>query len=118
MKTTNFEVSKKLHELRFDKKSIFYYRISDKEFFINTPPDLKNVKEDFLKSYDLETILGALPRETFKYLNGKIMSSEMLFITQSSLFYGYGARLHWTKKGPNESLADTAARLLITLIEG
>ena len=114
MKTTNFEISKKLYELGFDKETIFYYRISDRAFFINTPPDLKNVKEHFLKSYDFETILEVLP----KYINGaKTMFNEMLFITKSSLFYGYQARLYWTKKEPDESLTDCASRLLIKLID-
>jgi hypothetical protein len=67
---------------------------------------------------NLETILEALPNEIFKHHNGvKTMSSEMLFITKSSLFYGYEARLYWTKKEPDESLANCAARLLIKLIE-
>jgi hypothetical protein len=66
----------------------------------------------YLGKTDLETILEALPSEIFKYHN------EMLFITKSSLFYGYEARLFWTKKEPDESLADCGARLLIKLIEG
>jgi hypothetical protein len=61
----------------------------------------------------LETILEALPQEISKH-----HYDEILFITKSSLFYGYEARLYWTKKEPDESLADCAARLLIKLIEG
>jgi hypothetical protein len=72
----------------------------------------------YLGKTDLETILEALPNEIFKYNNGvKTMSSEMLFITKSSLFYGYEARLLWTKKEPDESLVNCVARLLIKLIE-
>jgi hypothetical protein len=73
----------------------------------------------YLGKTDLETILEALPSEIFKYHNGvKTMSSEMLFITKSSLFYGYEARLFWTKKEPDESLANCAARLLIKIHRG
>jgi hypothetical protein len=56
-KTTNFEISKKLAEIKFNKETNFYYRKTDKELFINTPPDLKDSEKFFLKSYDLETLL-------------------------------------------------------------
>jgi hypothetical protein len=48
---------------KFNKETNFYYRKTDKELFINTPPDLKDPEEFFLKSYDLETLLDALPEE-------------------------------------------------------
>ena len=106
MNTTNFEISKKLQELGFKAKSDFAWRFYDYGEIVICP------------TYDLETILVALPSEIFKYHNGvKTMSSEMLFITKSSLFYGYEARLFWTKKEPDESLADCAARLLLMLHE-
>ena len=68
-------------------------------------------KFGYLGKTDLEAILEALPNEIFKHDN------EMLFITKSSLFYGYEARLYWTKKEPEESLANCAARLLIKLVD-
>jgi hypothetical protein len=41
-KTTNFAISKKLAEIGFNKETNFYYRKTDKELFINTPPNLKD----------------------------------------------------------------------------
>jgi len=63
---------------------------------------------------DLETILEALPKDIY---NEETRQFEMLFMTKLGLFYGYEARLYWTKNKNDESLTDTAARLLILLNE-
>ena len=112
-KTTNFEISKKLAEIGFNKETNFYYRKTDKELFINTPPNLKNPEEFFLKSYDLEILLDVLPNQFGQSLlqitmlgNQALIGYELLRIELSSLV-----------DGKNESLADTAGRLIIELHE-
>lgn len=117
MKTTNYEISKKLAEIGF--KAQFGCG-----FYKGKPDYIRNLNSKFVSgvdfpSYDFETILAALPHEIYvKNSDGiKSMFSEILYATKLSLFYGYEARLYWTKSKLDESLADTAARLLITLVE-
>ena len=97
MKTTSYEISKKLKEIGF--KAEAHHK-------------LRCFKDDFLYSYyDLETILEALPNQlgqSFLQItmlgNQALIGYEMQRIELSSLV-----------DGKNESLADTAARLLILL---
>jgi hypothetical protein len=125
MKTTNYEISKKLEKIGFNKETNFYYRKTDKEFFINTPPDLKNSEEFFLKSYDLETLLDALPKKmTNKH--GKEFTLEICFGVSNWIYYldendyiflseNY---IHGQMESEkNESLADTVGRFIILLFE-
>jgi len=99
MKTTSFEISKKLAEIGF--KAEAHHK-------------LHCFKDDFLYSYyDFETILEALPNQlgqSFLQItmlgNQALIGYEMQRIELSSLV-----------DGKNESLADTAARLLILLHE-
>ena len=102
-KTTNYEISKKLEEIGFNKETNFYYRKNDKELFINTPPNLKYPEEFFLKSYDLETLLDALP----DIIGGCLMIYKEGMYYQESMIE--------VAKLENESLADTAGRLIIKL---
>jgi len=100
MKTTSFEISKKLAEIGF--KAEAHHK-------------LHCFKDDFLYSYyDLETILEALPEE----INLEGYCQELL-ITKNLLAYqrATGAWDFEQIRNENESLADTAARLLILLHE-
>jgi hypothetical protein len=102
-KTTNYEISKKLEEMGFNQETNFYYRKNDKELFINTPPNLKNSEEFFLKSYDLETLLDVLPDT----IGGCLMIHKEGMYYQESMVE--------VQKLENESLADTAGRMIIEL---
>ena len=76
-KKTNFEISKKLLEIGFKAKSNNFVNAKNRQIYVDNPnapngmPSYSKVKKgkksDFLgflyKSYDLETILEALPRD-------------------------------------------------------
>jgi hypothetical protein len=117
-KTTNYEISKKLKEIGFDKETNFYFTevAPDKfeaQYYTNNKEYL------LLKSYDLETLLDALPKELNLFL-GKTWLSLNLSNKSQSIGYGseeeYAPEFYFIKE-ENESLADTAGRLLILLHE-
>jgi len=117
-KTTNYEISKKLKEIGFDKETNFYFTevAPDKfeaQYYTNNKEYL------LLKSYDLETLLDALPKELNLFL-GKTWLSLNLSNKSQSIGYGseeeYAPEFYFIKE-ENESLADTAGRLLIILHE-
>jgi hypothetical protein len=120
-KTTNFEISKKLAEIKFNKETNFYYRKNDKELFINTPPDLKDPEEFFLKSYDLEILLNALPLKVGSYgffLMGIRKENPLMpFAIGYNLGDDENYGMLYCDKMQDESLADVAGRLLIILHE-
>lgn len=120
-KTTNFEISKKLAEIKFNKETNFYYRKTDKELFINTPPDLKDPEEFFLKSYDLEILLNALPLKVGSYgffLMGIRKENPLMpFAIGYNLGDDENYGMLYCDKMQDESLADVAGRLLIILHE-
>lgn len=106
MKTTNYEISKKLAEIGFNGESETWKH--DPENFITGQK---------YWSYDLETLLEALP--------AKIETERGVFLLQMSIIplnkdnrwlIGYSNETDIEQK-ENESLADTAARLLIQLFE-
>jgi hypothetical protein len=114
-KTTNFEISKKLSEIGFNKETNFYYRKNDKELFINTPPNLKDPGEFFLKSYDLEILIDALPKEREGFGGDAYFKMD-----KNGLWYERSWNCpreinYYIEKLENESLADTAGRLIILL---
>jgi len=112
-KTTNYEISKKLSEIGFNKETNFYYRKTDKELFINTPPNLKDPEEFFLKSYDLETLLDALPKSI---MGPDDSSPDFLTLTKEYISYeSYFTRDIQVDLELNEALADTAGRMIILL---
>lgn len=124
MKTTNFENSKKLAEIGFKAETPFYWQkrmMGEGQYLMWHNPD-HNIQEDLrdgeTPAFILETILEALPD---RILDKKSASSEerlQLFkdhICYDSEFVKYAKFITW-KEG-EESLADTAARLLITLAE-
>lgn len=111
MKTTNLEISKKLKEIGFKKESLYHwgkYNINENEtkfeLRLNTMENLMKANTFYL-SYDLETILDSLRAK------GHI-----------SLFCGKGGGINFDDIVfvyflENESLADTAGRLIIKLHE-
>ncbi len=94
--TTNFEISKKLAEIGFSRQA----------FWVWTSKGCCCPFETYLdgfRAYDLETLLDALPKN---YL----VKNDWLECFLNRDFNG-------TKRLENESLADTAGRLLILLHE-
>lgn len=137
MKVTSFEISKKLAEIGFYRKfpSKFYHQNLNQTLYYRTPQyrtpqsgysDKKGILN--IPAYDLETILDALPNQLvnenifFSRLDFflKISKDEIWYETEcfcdSSEYCPVKRRME-IEKLKNESLADTAARLLIKLYE-
>jgi hypothetical protein len=120
-KTTNYEISKKLAEIGFNKETNFYFTeiAPDKfeaQYYTNNKEYL------LLKSYDLETLLDALPREiphkNHKKLFGMLVNLTINFIPKKDIVnigYSFGSFDFIETKKNNESLADTAGRMIIEL---
>ena len=114
MKTTSFEISKELKELGFEAETIFYINLETEEsqIWLDLP---KYPLKEFVKSYDLETILDALPvvingiRLQMNFAKGIRIGYSKLDCDDDEFYIAY--------KINGESLADTAARLLIKLIK-
>jgi|GEM_PF-1889276 len=126
MKTTNYEISKELAEAGFEQKfppafyhvnsnGTLYYRTAQKEY--------SNLKGIFnVKSYDLETILEALPKQHDFFSRGIGKYELRIWYHEGKAFVGYQNYTGFDKvmtfeQEQNESIADTAARLLILLHE-
>jgi hypothetical protein len=104
MKTTSFEISKKLAEIGF--KAEAHHK-------------LHCFKDDFLYSYyDLETILEALPKEIERD-NGFNIGLRFWWADGASWigYQNFSGFIITVYANQNELLADTAARLLILLHE-
>jgi hypothetical protein len=124
-KTTNYEISKKLKEIGFDKETNFYFTevAPDKfeaQYYTNNKEYL------LLKSYDLETILDALPKNISKmghvyptgyHLNINFSQLSTISYIEDDLHSLRDNHPVFVEKRENETLADTAARLLILLHE-
>jgi hypothetical protein len=125
MKTTNLEISQKLKELGFESESeIVWYQeshgmnISQKEsekFQLRLINGSKHLARDCIKSYDLETILEALPKKIERE-NIKLNCSYALWSHKIKFFHDNLGEYQIEKK-ENESLANTAGRLLVKLLE-
>ena len=121
MKTTSYEISKKLAELGFDRAFDFAYKKNDEvnvwnEAFEIRCWDLNRL--DYYPAYDLETILEALPN----FISNENGGENCLVIDVSFGEIHYEGddendALFITTTKPGESLADTAAKLLIQLHE-
>lgn len=119
MKVTSYEISKKLWNTGFRASSKFQWHNSDycasNGENIEYPP-LEPVGDiGIYGAYDLETILEALPDQVEN--DCRILHFQL---TRESILYNSET---WNNLGlevdreENESLADTAARLLINLVE-
>ena len=127
-KTTNYEISKKLKEIGFDKETNFYFTevAPDKfeaQYYTNNKEYL------LLKSYELETLLDALP-SSIEYKNEyNVILNYDFFLQNDKLGYYYehgeyrndyhmgDGIFEFSKLSLDESLADTAGRLIIELYE-
>ena len=116
-KTTSYEISKQLKEAGFEAETDYNFieRNNQKVFLRNikelTDIELMNEIGVFIKSYDLETLLDALPNTTeiiisnytgkrIFYLNSNIRGNEVSIAIEE-----------------NESLADAAGRMWLELKE-
>ena len=122
MKTTNFEISKKLAEIGFEAEFNFHYKATDHINLYDS--GYEDYKERNTPAYDLETLINALPKKI------QFKQKEYCFWMQWSgcsdcLLLGYvynnlrAIELEVFYDPiylpENKSLADTAGRLLILL---
>jgi hypothetical protein len=134
MKTTSYEISKKLKEAGFEAETNFYWYCYDNGREMRHIADADG-KGD-VEAYDLETLLDALP-ESIQYKKYKSSDWYYLFLRAPSRFsetnktLGYYCECHEyrdnysmgngifevSKLSPNESLADTAGRMWLLLKE-
>jgi hypothetical protein len=124
-KTTNYEISKKLAEIGFNKETNFYFTeiAPDKfeaQYYTNNKEYL------LLKSYDLETLLDALPSK-IKGIEGECWFNIHFRMNKHGLWYENLCNCDSDQSCPvesychieikeNESLADIAGKMLILLL--
>ena len=113
MKTTSYEISKKLKEAGFEAETDYNFieRNNQKVFLRNikelTDIELMNEIGVFIKSYDLETLLDAL-KQTGKRIMIEIKSDN----------WGINFDYEFNKYSQeNESLADVAGKMWLLLKE-
>ena len=112
MKTTNYLISKQLFEAGFEAEFDYCYRKEQPErglwskSFEITCWDHEDISRYF-PSYDLETILSALP---------KFIVSDQKLTSPAFIVYGkHKGEFLECHKQENESLADIAAKLWLKL---
>jgi len=126
-KTTNYEISKKLAEIGFRAETGFYWYEYDKGEEMRYIADADGAGK--YKAYDLETMLDALP-SSIEYKNEyNVILYYEFFLQNHKLGYYYergeyrsdynmdDGIFEFSKLSLDESLADTAGRLIILLHE-
>lgn len=123
MKTTSYLISKKLAEAGFEAETQFYW-----VKWLEGEPELVHEKEqtpaliEKVGAWDLETILEALPSEIDEGFRRLCVFSNFVNYEDKKMKIGYyhsdffGGVIRKIKSD-NESLANTAARLLLSLHE-
>lgn len=130
-KTTSYEISKKLKEAGFGKGSAFAHFKSECGgggiFYVWE--GIKGGYEEEFFSYDLETILDALPKQYLVSWYGELGKSQAILrltIEKDKIFYNHDSdelrnAMYWrekeVQKTGNESLADTAGKMWLMLKE-
>jgi hypothetical protein len=136
MKTTSYEISKKLKEAGFEAETNFYWYCYDNGREMRHIADADG-KGD-VEAYDLETLLDALP-ESIQYKKYKSSDWYYLFLRAPSRFSETNKTLGYynkcseymdnfrmgeehgifevSKLSPNESLADVAGKMWLMLKE-
>ena len=136
MKTTNFEISKKLKEIGFEAESDFYWYCYDMGLGMRHIADADG--KGNVKAYVLETLLDALPDSiTREYKSNKDRTikefEEKLVIEKNKIWYkcydietSDEANEYWREYGYEQnisiyhyydSLANIAGKMLIKLFE-
>lgn len=124
MKVTSYILSKKLAEAGFEAETNFIWAWSGDDHQLFCMPNIRAERQDekdFL-AYDLETILEALPKQHDFFTRGVGKYELRIWYHEDKAFIGYQNfdgfdKLLTLEQEENESLADTAARLLLTLVE-
>jgi hypothetical protein len=137
-KTTNFEISKKLAEIGFKKETDYFFYLTKPDWYNKAWSwqyvwhyategwDDANNDSNFLPSYDLETLIDALPKNisemgyvypTGYHLNINLSQLSTISYIEDDLHSLRDNHPVFVEKRENESLADTAGRLLILLHE-
>lgn len=142
MKTTSYEISKKLKKAGFEAQSSFFWCRLNKDLIRIHISQSYSVPESLvkIKAYDLETLIDALPdfitREYKSKEDGEVREfRERLKIEKEEIRYscddienaddtnrfyqeyGYMQDISIFKKFNNESLADTAGKMWLMLKE-
>lgn len=120
MKVTSYGISKRLAEIGFDRAFDFAYKKDDEVNVWNEAFEIRcwdlNIS-DYYPAYDLETILEALP-ETTELISESGVVSLFLRLGKNRICYEDATKMSYLHlRRDKESLADTAARLLILLYE-
>ena len=126
MKTTSYKISKKLAEIGFEGDADYYYekdKLEENDKWNITELQFEGT-DNYYPAYDLETILDALPKERnlLTDFNHYLKIVFENFEKREKAFIGYWDEEFYhsdflVEQEETESLADTAARLLILLHE-
>lgn len=110
MKTTNYEISKKLKEIGFEADFNFHYKATDSINLYDS--GYEDYKERNTPSYDLETLLKAFPNITgIDFENGEIhyQNSYTDYLSKRD---GIRTEFYY-KMDKNELLVDAVGKLLL-----
>jgi len=118
IKTTNYEISKKLKEIGFKAEAEFFFYLDKPDYgawHISEEGQIfANEKDDCLPSYDLETLLDALPKKLKEYGElGSLFRTGFILGYNLQNFDDLSQLLQFRLQG--QSLADTAGKLIIWL---
>jgi hypothetical protein len=119
MKTTSYELSKKLAEIGFKREHDQYFAWNSEEGDVLHRNYFEHNRARYeYPSYDLETILEALPKEIERD-NGFNIGLRFWWADGASWigYQNFSGFIITVDANQSESLADTAARLLILLHE-
>jgi len=117
MKTTSYEISKKLKEAGFKAETDYNFieRNNQKVFLRNikelTDIELMNEIGVFIKSYDLETLINALKQTGKRIMIDVENDYWVIYFNHES----YKTILVNNKYSQDESLADTAGKMWLLL---
>jgi len=125
MKTTNLEISKKLKEIGFDAETEHYWHELNGKIKLHHVAregfgDYKSYDLETLLDNDLETLLDALPtnkHDFFIQFDEPIKIGSYEPCGEYRGHYDMREGIFESCQKENESLADTAGRLLIKLYE-
>lgn len=136
-RTTNYEISKKLKEIGFKADcSYFYFHSDNNDCEANSLEKYGfdkisqcDIEDKYYPAYELETLLDALP-SSIEYKNEyNVILNYDFFLQNDKLGYYYehgeyrndyhmgDGIFEFSKLSLDESLADTAGRLIIELYE-
>lgn len=124
MKVTSSAISKKLYELKFKADFDYCYEKDDKEqsFPWNWDFEIKSWEQErekeFIPAYDLEAIFSYIEDNLSPEL---LIKHDKIIMKNTPLFEGKDIKFQfWEKeieRKENESLTDTAGRLLVKLLQ-